>query len=50
MMIMLQAHFFLPISTKIPMFMQWENIDLFPESKEDQEKHLEETLKICFPK
>lgn len=47
---MLRARFFLPIYTKIPMFMQWESIALYTESKEDSEKHLDETLKICFPK
>lgn len=50
MTIMLCAHFFLPIYTKIAMFLQWESIALYTESKEDREKHLDETLKICFQK
>lgn len=32
------------------MFVQWENVALYTDSKEGQEKYLEETLKIVFPK
>jgi len=36
--------FILPIYTKIPTFIQWENIALYTESKEGKVKCLEETL------
>lgn len=36
---MLYANFFLPIYTKIAMFMPWENIAFYTESKVSQEKH-----------
>lgn len=45
-MIMLQAHFFLPVYAKIPMVMQWENIALYPGSK----KHSEESSNKFFSK
>lgn len=44
------VHAFLPVYAKVPMFMQWENIALYTESKEGKKKYLEESLKICFPK
>lgn len=44
------VHFPLLICTKTPTFVQGENIALCTDSKEGQDKYLEETLKIHFPK
>lgn len=45
---MLHGHFSLPVHTKAPTSVQWENTALYTDSTEGQEK--EETLKIHFPK
>lgn len=47
---MLHGHFSLPVHTKAPTSVQWENTALYTDSTEGQEEDLEQTLKIHFPK